>query len=440
MRPASNRILPTPSLDPEQRLFFRGAVWNLVGSFVFAFAAWLLTFLIAKHSGAGHYQDAGIFAVAASYGNIFRIISAYGLRPYQISETGDASVDQPYIASRVVTVLLGAVLCLAGSLLFGYDAEQIWAINIYMIFNNVCAFADVLYGVMQRHGRIDLSGVSMTLRGVITTIVFGICLFLTNDLLLSLWALTISAALILVFYDFPVTNRYYPVRLSRADFQSSGTYQLLKRGFPMLLFSVFITLITFAPRILLERMAGHAEVGIFTYVFTPTVVISTFATGVLMPYITKMTEYWDARDYKKLRNAFFAPFGMILLIGVCGVGFSYLLGRWMLTLLYDAIVGEHTNLLVIAVVASTLLSLSACCNNILIVVRRMKALTYLNAAGLLLTMAACYWLIPPYGMYGAGYAMVLGVTLELLVTAPLIASILRQAKIPKVQPNITPNN
>ncbi len=109
MRPASNRILPTPSLDPEQRLFFRGAVWNLVGSFVFAFAAWLLSFLIAKHSGAGDYQDAGLGAVAASYGNIFRIISAYGLRPYQISETGDASVDQPYSASRVVTVLLGAV-------------------------------------------------------------------------------------------------------------------------------------------------------------------------------------------------------------------------------------------------------------------------------------------------------------------------------------------
>ena len=436
MSPASNHILSNPSLDPKQRLFFKGAVWNLIGSFVFAFAAWVLTFLIAKHSGAGHYQDAGIFAIAASYGNIFRVVSAYGLRLHQVSETGDASVDQPYITARVVTVVIGALLCLAGSLLFGYDAEQIEAINIYMIFNNVCAFADVLYGVMQRHGRIDLSGVSMTLRGVITTIVFGVCLFMTNDLLLSLWALTISAALILVLYDFPMTNRYYPVRLSRADFQASGTYQLLKRGFPMLLFSVFITLITFAPRILLERMAGHAEVGVFTYVFSPTVVISTFAMGVLMPYITKMAEYWDAKDYRKLRNAFFAPFGMILLIGICGVGFSYLLGRWMLTLIYDAIVGEHTNLLVIAVVASTLLSLSACCNNILIVVRHMKALTYLNAAGLLLTMAACYWLIPQYGMYGAGYAMVLGVTIELILTAPFVVAILRQARLPKEEQTI----
>jgi len=440
MNPADIRIIPAPSNDHEQRQFLRGAIWNLVGSFAFAFAAWLLTFLIAKHSGAGHYRDAGIFAVAASFGNIFRVVSAYGLRLYQVSETGDASVDQPYIVSRVVTVLIGAVLCFAGSILFGYDTEQIWAINVYMVFNNICAFADVLYGVMQRHGRIDLSGISMTLRGVLTTIVFGVCLFLSNDLILSLWALAISAALILVFYDVPMTNRYYRIQLRRTDFQASAPYQLLKRGFPMLLFSVFLTLITFAPRILLERMAGHADVGIFTYVFTPTVVISTFASGVLMPYITKMTEYWDARDDQKLRNAFFAPFGMILLIGVCGVGFSYLLGRWMLTLLYDAIVGEHTSLLVIAVVASTLLSLSACCNNILIVVRRMKALTYLNAVGLLLTMAACYWLIPLYGMYGAGYAMVLGVTIELFATAPFLAAIFRQARSPEDQQKLSSEN
>ena len=419
---------PEQTAKSEQRRFLSGTAWNLIGAFAFALSAWLTTFIIAKQSGAGHYQDAGIFAIAASFGNIFRIVSAYGLRQYQVSEIGDASVDQPYIVSRFITVLFGSLLCLVASLSFGYSAKQILAINIYMLFNSVCAFADVLFGVMQRHGRIDLAGISLTLRGVVSTVVFAACLFLTGDLLLSLGALALATALVMLLFDFPVANRYYPIRVSLADFQNAAPYRLLKRGFPMLLYTVFITLITFAPRIVLEKMAGPAEVGVFAYVFTPTVVITTFASGVLLPYITKMTEYWSTNNLKKLRQSFFAPFGLIVLVGVVGVGFSLLLGRWMLTLLYDAMVGEHVPLLVIAVAASTLLSLVACCNNILIVVRRRKALTLLNAAGFLLTMLACYWLIPRYGMYGAGYAMVLGVAVELLAASPVLATILIRPK------------
>jgi O-antigen/teichoic acid export membrane protein len=412
----------------ESRQFLKGTAWNLTGSFAFAFSAWLTTFIIAKYYGAGQYYNAGVFAVAASFGNIFRIVSSYGLRAYQVSDTGGDSSDWTYIVSRAVTVLLGAVLCLMTSLAFGYDATQILAINIYMAFQSVCAFADVLFGILQRHGRIDRSGISLTIRGVVTTAAFTLCLLLTGNLLLSLGAISISALLVLLLYDIPVTKRYNLPAIHWADFLKPEPYKLLKLGFPMLLYTVFITLITFAPRLLLEKISGASAVGVFAYVFAPTVVISTFASGVLLPFITKMTDFWNTNNIKKLCSAFFAAFGLILFAGVCGVGFSMLFGRWLLTLLYDAMVGEHTRLLVIAVFASTLLSLCICCNNIFIVARRMKTLTALNAAGLLLTVVGCLLLIPRYGMYGAGYAMVAGLVVQLLITGGFLGALLIKKK------------
>ena len=421
--------MPAEQKKDDERRFVSGAVWNLIGSFAFAISAWLTSFIIAKASGAGNYLDAGIFAVAASFGNIFRIVSAYGLRQYQVSDTGDGDTDRHYIVSRVITVLLGTVLCLLASLAFGYSAKQIAAINIYMLFNNVCAFSDVLHGVLQKRGRIDRTGISLTLRGIFTTVFFAACLFLTKDLLLSLGALALSSLLVMLFYDVPMTQRSYSLALPAAAFKQKEPYALLSRGLPMLLYTVFVTMITFAPRILLEKMAGQAEVGVFAYVFTPTVVITTFASGVLLPYLSRMTDYWKNGDQKSLRRSFFAPFGLMVGVGLLGVGFSMLLGRWMLTLLYDAQVGAHTNLLIIAVVASTLLSLVACCNNILIVARRLKTLTILNAAGFVLTMIACYILVPKYGMYGAGYAMNIGVLLELLAAMACILPLLYHKKM-----------
>lgn len=410
-----------PSGMRGDRRFLSGTVWNLVGTFAFAFSAWLTTFIIAKYYGAGQYENAGIFAVAASFGNIFRIVSSYGLRAYQVSDVGGDSSDWTYIVSRIITVLLGALLCLATSFAFGYDTTQILAINLYMVFQSVCAFADVLFGILQRHGRIDRSGVSLTIRSVVTTVVFTVSLLLTGNLLFSLGALSVSALLVLLVYDRSVIKQYNALSIRWADFRRAEPYRLLKLGFPMLLYTVFITLITFAPRLLLEKISGPSEVGVFAYVFAPTVVISTFASGVLLPFLTKLTEYWNTNNLKKLYVSFAASLGMILLAGVCGVGFSLVLGRWMLTLLYDAMVGEHTLLLVIAVIASTLISLSACCNNILIVARRMKTLTALNAAGLLFTMLGGLLLIPKHGMYGAGYAMAIGVALQLVFTGVFVA-------------------
>jgi O-antigen/teichoic acid export membrane protein len=179
--------------------------------------------------------------------------------------------------------------------------------------------------------------------------------FLDGNLILSLGAISFSALLVLLLYDVPVTKRYNAPPIHRTDFLKPEPYKLLKLGFPMLLYTVFVTLITFAPRLLLEKIAGASEVGVFAYVFAPTVVISTFASGVLLPLITKITEYWNTNNHKKLRSAFLASFGLILLAGACGVGFSLIFGRWLLTLLYDAMVGEHTKLLIVAVIASTLL-------------------------------------------------------------------------------------
>lgn len=415
-----------PRVSAGDRRFASGAIWNLTGAFAYAFGVWLTSFIIAKHSGAGNYADAGVFAIAASFGNIFHILSAYGLRQYQVSDTSGEYGDADYIAARVLTVGMGYALCLLTSLLFGYSARQALAINIYMAFHSCGAFADVLFGVMQRNGRIDLTGKSLLLRGVLTTGAFAAALYLAGELLIALSAAAITALLIVALYDIPNARKWLVRRPSVSDLGGGKPWRLLAVGFPMLLYTVFVTLVTFAPRIILGQLAGEDAVGVFGYIFAPTVVISTFASGILLPFLSRMTDSWKHGDTRRLRKAFLLPFCIMLLVGVVGLAFAKLAGPWMLKLLYDAIVAREVALLMIAVGASTLISLAACCNNLCIVMRKMRALILLNALGLALTMLGCLLLIPRMGMYGAGWAIVCGVTAQLVVALPYLFIMMKQ--------------
>jgi O-antigen/teichoic acid export membrane protein len=72
-------------------------------------------------------------------------------------------------------------------------------------------------------------------------------------------------------------------------------------------------------------------------------------------------------------------------------------------------------------IVSTLWSLAYCCNNFFIVVRQFGTIIWVNAVGLFSTVLLCFILIPPYGMYGAGYAMVAAITLQLLLAVAMVA-------------------
>ena len=72
-----------------ERLERQNMIWNMLGSFVYAAASMVLSFLVMRIAGA---DASGVFAVGFStVGQQMFTVAYYGLRPFQATDAGKES-------------------------------------------------------------------------------------------------------------------------------------------------------------------------------------------------------------------------------------------------------------------------------------------------------------------------------------------------------------
>ena len=97
-------------------------VWNMVGSFCYAFASMVLSFLVMRLAGE---DKGGIFAFGYStFGQQMFILAYFGIRPFQITDRGGDYRFGDYLRHRYVTCGAAVAAGLGYLMIAGYTAEK----------------------------------------------------------------------------------------------------------------------------------------------------------------------------------------------------------------------------------------------------------------------------------------------------------------------------
>ncbi|MDO4484840.1 MAG: hypothetical protein Q4C54_10595 [Clostridia bacterium] len=126
----------------DKRLSFKkNMLFNSVGSLFYLACQWLISVFSMR---LGSFYEIGILTLAASLTNFFFTLSTFGIRFFQVSDTGKYTPGQ-YITTRLMTCCLGLVLC-AGFVLANvqYSAFEKICIVLYMAFRLTEALVDTL--------------------------------------------------------------------------------------------------------------------------------------------------------------------------------------------------------------------------------------------------------------------------------------------------------
>ena len=166
--------------EPEENIEKKNMTWNIAGSFCYAFASILLSFLVMRIAGdvAG-----GIFAFGFStFGQQMFTVAYFGIRPFQITDGSGEYSFGDYLRHRKLTsgfaVAISAVY-LAWTVFTGnYSAEKAMAVFLLAIYKIIDGFADVYESEFQRQGYLYLTGKSNTFRTILS-----VCAFLAGLLL-----------------------------------------------------------------------------------------------------------------------------------------------------------------------------------------------------------------------------------------------------------------
>ena len=233
-------------------------VWNMIGSFCYAFASMVLAFLVMRIAGE---DEGGVFAFGYStLGQQMFIVAYFGLRPFQITDgTGEYRFGD-YLRHRYLTCGLAVLAGLLFLLHSGYTARKALAVFLLVCYKVIDGFADVYESEFQRSGNLHLTGKSNAFRTILSVSVFLAALLVCQSLTAACAAAVAAQAAGVLIFDVTVLKRM-PEIDTRGDF--SRAVPLTKAAF-LLFLSVFLDFYIFsASKYAIDAYMDDAASGYF---------------------------------------------------------------------------------------------------------------------------------------------------------------------------------
>ncbi len=318
------RLLMSTRLSLEKE----NMIWNMTGSFFYAFASMVLSFLVLRIAGE---EQGGIFSFGFStVGQQMFLLAYFGIRPFHITDGANQYRFGDYLHHRYVTCLLALILGTGYLFFIGYSRQKAQIIFLLIAYKVIDGFADVYESEFQRRGRLYLTGRSNTFRTILSVGVFLVTLVSGAGLFTACVAAVLGQIAGVVLFDIVVLKE-----LDQVDYGWSTKQGVSLTASAILLFvSVFLDFYIFsAAKYAIDAHLGDAASGYFNVIFMPTSVINLAAGFVIRPFLTYLTDCWNEQRFADFKKKLLTIMAIIGGLTVLAVGGTVVLGRPVLALL-----------------------------------------------------------------------------------------------------------
>ena len=373
----------------------RQALINSFGNLVYVAALWLLTVITTQRLG---YEAAGHLTLAMTIGNLCVAVQLYGVRAFQSSDMSYEYSAKDYLLSRVFTLALGLIFGLIICFVRGYDTTVLLCIFFFMLIKSAEAFSDVLYGNVQRVGRLDVAGYFMFARGVLIVVLFGVFIWKTDNLNISLLSAAVSCIFLSGIIELFVHRRI--AEKDNAVISIKKTIGIIKDCFPLFIASVVPIVITAYPRIVLEKYYGSELLGFYGNVSTPSLLITTLAPVVLVALLPAYGVAFNNVDKRKIRKLWILSIiGCLAFGAICFLGLL-VLAKPLLSLIYTEQIIPYVVYIYPITVAMIIYSFTMCNYTALIAIRKKTMIIAAALIALLVCLISSELLIKSYSIKG----------------------------------------
>lgn len=329
-------VLSRLIIGNDKNIEKRNMIWNMIGSFLYAFASMVLTMAVIALVGD---QKGGIFTFAfTAFGQQMFTVAYFGIRPFQITDVEQRYSFGDYLHFRFLScgtaLIMGLVFVLMSD---GYTYEKAMTVFLMVCYKVIDGFADTYEAEFQRCGRLYLTGKANTFRTLLSAGVFVTVLAVSRNLVAASGAAVAAQVAGVLIFDIGVIRL-----LPQVDFNSSWTKcKGLFQDCFLLFISVFLDFYIFsAAKYAIEANLNDTSMAVYGAVFMPTSVINLAAGFVIRPFLTELSFRWERKEFKLFLGIVRRLFFIILGLTVLAVGGAWFLGIPVLSILYGNIKQE----------------------------------------------------------------------------------------------------
>ena len=390
----------------------QNVVWNIAGSFVYALASMVLSFLVIRVVGDG---QGGIFSFGFStLGQQMFIVAYFGIRPFQITDgTGEYSFGD-YLEHRNITCIMalaaGAVFLTFMHGVGRYPADKCMILILLVIYKVIDGYADVYESEFQRQGSLYLTGKSNFFRTLFSVSVFLVTLAAFEHLLFSCLAAVAAQAAGIALFNLEVIHALPSVDWNKGE---RKTGRLFKSTL-FLFISAFLDFYVFsAAKYAIDARMNDAASGYFNLIFMPTSVIYMVANFVIRPYLTTLTNLWTEEKIAEFKKTLVRIAAVILGLTVLAVAGTLVLGKWALSIMELLMGGEKGTLTVYfgafagIVLGGGFYALANLMYYALVIMRKQRTVFFVYAAAAVAAFFLSGGLVGAFGINGAALCYLL---------------------------------
>jgi O-antigen/teichoic acid export membrane protein len=358
-----------------------------------------MTILVVKLDS---YGGAGYLSLAMSTSSTFSTIAMFSMRNYQVSDVKHEFNDSNYLGSRFITCILATILCCIYAI-GSTSIYQMLCIDAFMLIRLAESIVDVIHGIDQNYDRYDLIGKSYLLRGIVTDVAFIGGLLLFQDILYAILITAVANIIIVFVYDVRKTGQFEKLAFSIKD---SAIAVLLKKCLPIVATSFLLSMIPLIPKTAIQTMIGNDELGIYSSIASPTLVVQVFATYAFNPLIPRISVLFTEKRYDEFLKVFhkilivFLGFAIVICIG------AELLGKFGLSILYGKDILSSYELFMPLVWCTIFTAYIWIMDSIVTCIRRIIPMMMAMVVGFLLCYSLSNSFISNFGANGASYIQI----------------------------------
>ena len=316
-------------MSDEKKIMAKNFIWNTIGTGFNSFNSLFFLILVTRINGI---ENAGIFSIAYATATILYTLALYSGRLCQVTDIENKIKDKDYILNRALTCF---IMIIGASIYLGikrYTSFKTGVFVVLAIFKGLEAFSDILYGVMQKNGVLYKAGMSLTAKGFIGLLFFGIIDFFTKNLILAISSLVVINFIILVVYDYWIVSK--KLIDMNSEVNKKNVISILKSEFFVFVNSFAGIYILNAPKYAIDSYLTENLQAIYGYIMMPATVMTLFTQFIVMPVLGKLKDLYEQKNFKEFKSLILKIKLIVLAFGTFAVLAAFLLGPEFLGLIY----------------------------------------------------------------------------------------------------------
>lgn len=396
--------------------------WTFVGYAVYVLCQWGMVVVLAKLLSPA---EVGRFALGLAVAAPVVLFANLGLRPLLATDARNRYAFADYLGLRLITTVCALLAIVGVTLLAGYPRETALVVVVVGMAKCVEAVSDIFYGLLQHRERMDRISKSMISKGLLSLTVLAGAVYLKDSVLWGAAGLVMAWAIVLISYDLRSSSLLMGrVPLPRWDARKLG--QLALVSLPLGISVVLISLNANVPRYLVEHYLGERELGIFAAMAYPLVAGATVVGALGQSASPRLAKHYSERDFRAFRVLLAKLAGLGAVLGAVGLLVAAVAGKEILTIVYTPEYAERLNVFLLLMLGAGVTYVASFLGFGMTAARRLKPQVPLFLGVVSVTVALGIALVPRIGMMGAAVAFAIGMSVQVVGSAVILAAATRQ--------------